>query len=481
MKRIKPLLAISAMLMVFSSCDNKNKVKATKIAVFADCQLTDKLASGATEYSLPYFKNHLELCKQEDVDVIVIPGDLVNNAVETFYKKVNSIIKEVYGEDESKLPEFVYSMGNHEWYTNESSEKEDPKAIKLFKKYARIDSPNLVKQSESYVVNQDNTSANYYKVINGIPFVSVSCTNNSGMLLSDEISELESWFNEISKLKSVKNGGPIYVAYHYPIQDLTYSYGQGASRYSESIDNILSKYPQVVLFTGDSHFSAVNERTINQVNYTNINVGSSCYSRHVSYGANRKYDEHYYNMKGTTKDQMIGEVAENYNRTPHIHIIDVDEKGNAIYNRYFTTEDPKNPTKLGLTWEIPANITKDKFIYTNARFNDKTWANKMYGKDGLIWNEGTELKVQKGTEQTQIVFPDVTDFHYCEHYLVEITGESTNKYDFVSNYYKWETEPHINHFAINNFDLPTGTSFDVKITAFDYFDNPSLNNLTIHY
>ena len=52
---------------------------------------------------------------------------------------------------------------------------------------------------------------------------------------------------------------------------------------------------------------------------------------------------------------------------------------------------------------------------------------------------------------------------------------------YSPNYYKWEDSPHTNNFVIKNYDLPEGTSFDVKVTAFDYFDNPSLNNLITQY
>lgn len=480
MKIIKPLLVLQTTLMVFccASCGNKDQPIATKVAVFADCQLTNTTTSGGTQYSIAYLKQHLELCKKENVDVIMIPGDLVNNAVRTYYNKVDSIIREVYGEDKSLWPEFVCSMGNHEWYTADSSEKEEPTAISLFKKYAYIDSKNVRKKSESYVPSQGETSANYYKVVNGIPFVSVSCTNNSGLLMYEEAQELTSWFNEISELPSVKQGGPIYVAYHYPIKGVTYSFGQGGMTYSETLNDILKNYPQSVVFTGDTHFAAANERTINQVDYTTINLGSSCYSRHVSRSATMESYETYYNMQGGSKDEITGEVANNFNKTPHIHIVNIDEKGNAKYNRYFSTEDPENPKKLGLEWEIPASVKKENFVYTNARFQDKTWANKMYGKDGLKWSDDAALGSNLGADGLYVSFPDVTDFHYCEHYKVVVEGDSIKNFDFVSNYYKWEDEAHTNNFLINKADLPTGSNYKITVKAYDYFDNISLNFLT---
>lgn len=473
------ILQIATLSFCCVSCgENKDEPKVTKIAVFADSQLTNTITSGATENSIPYFKQHLELAKKENVDVIMIPGDLVNNAAVSYYLKANAIIKDVYGEDKTKWPEFVCSMGNHEWYTNDASEKEEPTAISLFKKYAHIDSNNVRKKSESPVTSQNNTSANYYKVVNGIPFVSISCTNNSGLLMYQEIEELESWFKEISELKSVKQGGPIYVAYHYPIKGLTYTFGQGGTIYSESLDNILKKYPQVVLFTGDTHFSGANERTINQVNYTNINLGSSCYSRHVSRSATMDSSQSYYNTIGSTKDQITGEAGLNYEKTPHVHFVNVDEKGNAKYTRYFSTEDSNSPKKLGLEWEICAGVKKEDFTYTNARFLDKSWANKMYGKDGLSWSVASSLSANLTTDGLNVSFPDVTDFNYCEHYKITVEGDTKKEFDFVSNYYKWEDNSHTNNFLINKSDLPIGSNYKITVKAYDYFDNLSLNYLT---
>lgn len=469
-----PFLTFSVLV---TGCQKDYKFTPTKVAVFADCQLSNA-TGGVVEFSTPYLRNHLKLCKANDVDVIMIPGDLVNNAVEGYYEIFETALKDVYGTDESQYPEFVYSMGNHEWWNLD--EQIVSYATKTFKKHARINTKSLVKESVDELSSEKETVANYYKVINGIPFMAISGSNSSGLLSYACQDEIASWLKDISKLPSVKAGGPIFVGYHYALKN-TYTFGQGSTELSQYLDNLVKDYPQVILFSGDTHFSGVNERTINQVDYTSINLGSSCYSRHVSRSATMKSYETYYNIdkRNGSKDVLEGDVAENMNKTPHIHFVNIDENGNTNIKRYFSSSKPEDAKQLGLEWNIQPHKTKDEFVYTNDRFQNTEWAMKMYNKEGLTWTDTASLVATYDGSNLTVKFPDVTDYNYCEHYRVNVTGKSeTLHYDFVSHYYKWEDNPHNYTFKISDEDLPAGTEFQVKIEAFDFFDNISLNSLT---
>lgn len=474
---IIPFLALS---MLSVGCDKNYKFTPTKVAVFADNQLLSYNGGGNVEFNIPYLRYHLNFCKANDVDVIMIGGDLVNNAIDSYYDTFENALKEVYGENEKEYPEFVTIMGNHEWWN--TNEEIVNNAAKLFYKHARINTKNLVKKSDTPLPDQPNQKeANYYKVVNGIPFVGLSGTGPTGFINYASQDELKSWLQDISKLPSVKAGGPIFMTYHYAISDVTYTFGQGAVNASSYLDKIIKDYPQVVLFTGDTHFAAANERTINQVDYTSINIGSSCYSRHVNRSATMKSHETYYNMvKGNgSKDVLSGEVAENYNQTPHIHLVSVDEKGNTNFKRYFSALDPKDSKQLGLEWNIPAHKDKESFIYTNERFKNVEWAKKMYNAEGLSWSNEAELKTSYSGGELTVKFPDVVDYNYCEHYKVKVTGDNeTIDFDFVSHYYKWEDNPHNYNFKIAKEDLPIGDSYTVKVEAYDCFDNVSLNYLS---
>ena len=190
----KLLLLTSCLLSIFpSGCSKKtnpdDELKETLIAVFADNQL----ATVSTRYT-GFLKNHLRLCKEKNVDVIMIPGDLVNNAVTDYYKIFENALVETYGDDESKYPEFVYTMGNHEWW--DVNERKDPNAVKLYNRHARIDTKCLRRKTDmSPDENNRYTYGNFYKVVNGIPFFSISGENDSGLISSFLAEEMKEWLN----------------------------------------------------------------------------------------------------------------------------------------------------------------------------------------------------------------------------------------------------------------------------------------------
>ena len=473
----KLLLLTSCLLSIFpAGCSKKtnpdDELKETLIAVFADNQL----ATVSTRYT-GFLKNHLRLCKDKNVDVIMIPGDLVNNAVTDYYKIFENALVETYGDDESKYPEFVYTMGNHEWW--DVNERKDPNAVKLYNRHARIDTKCLRRKTDmSPDENNRYTYGNFYKVVNGIPFFSISGENDSGLISSFLAEEIKEWLNEVDKLPSVKQGGPIFFSYHYAFPNITYSFGQGSVARSQELYDLIKNHPQIILFSGDTHFSGVNERTINQVDFTDINLGSSSYSRHVCRSVTMDRDDCFTNINsnGVGKDLLIGPVAENYDRTPHIHFVHVNERGNTIINRYFSSNNPEEARHLGLEWIIPAHSNKDNFAYTSARYENKEWANKMYGKDGLFWKENEIVTYSLLGNKLTVNFNDVTDYNYCEHYRILVTSynDETTKYDYVSHYYKYESESHS-----YSFEMTTNyTSIKkIEVYAYDFFDNISINHL----
>ena len=457
-----------------------------KTAVFADIQLCAKengenssyyANAGNTVHAYVSLKNHFALCKEQGVDVIFMDGDIVNNAIEAYYDLFEEALTSVYGTDESQYPEIIYNMGNHEWWN--LSEQPVANAVSLFNQHARIETDALVRRtSVTYSLNSNDVLPTYYKVVKGVPFLVISGENDAGAIGNTMKAEIASWLEEISQLKSVQKGGPIYVAYHCALHT-TLTHGNGAFEQSYVLEELLANYPQAVVFTGDTHYSGVNERAINQVDFTAINIGSSSYSRMDKMSATMSDGEHFYNMKikgGKTSDELIGDAGYKHEYTPTIHIMNSYDNYSTSIDRYFSTDDAKNPTHINQTWNIPRNSNKDNFKYTNERFENVEAAQELYGADGVSWSDNASVRfgVKNGT--MTVIVPDTNEYHYTEHYKIEVTGNTTKTYDVVGNYYVYNTEPGKLYFTLNN--LPSGDSYSVKVTAYDYFDNPSLNYLT---
>ncbi|MFA5457963.1 MAG: metallophosphoesterase [Synergistaceae bacterium] len=474
-------------LKITYACTNDTEPESIlKTSVFADVQLTYKESgdgysanSGSTSHAFLSLKNHFELCKEQDVDVIFMGGDIVNNAISKYYELYQETFESVYGTDESAYPEVIWLMGNHEWW--DKDEHDTAQAVSLYNQYSRIDTPNLVKQtSVKYYLDNTVNLPTFYKVVNGVPFLAISgenCRSEIGEVMQQEIA---TWLTEIEALPSVQNGGPIYVTYHLPLS-FTMTHGRGSSAASAVLEELLSDYPQAVVFTGDTHYSGINERAISQADFTAINIGSSSYSRMDQQSATMTGEEAFYNLKdsgGESKDVMTGNAQFKYEYTPTIHMMETYDNGATKIDRYFSTEDPENPIHINNSWYLEPDISKSAFTYTNARFQNTAAANELYGANGLSWESEASVSFGINNGKMLVSFPDVVNYHYCEHFQIEVTSDTSNKkvYDVVSNYYKYSPTPENLYFVLE--DLPEGSSYSIKVTAFDYFDNPSLNFLT---
>ncbi len=453
-----------------------------KTAVFADIQLCAKENgdgyygnAGNTVHAYIALKNHFQLCKEQNVDVIFMNGDIVNNAIPAYYDLYEDALQSVYGTDETTYPEIIYNMGNHEWWDLKETVTEN--AVSLFKQHARIG--DVVRQtSVTYSLDTAETLPTYYKVVKGIPFLVISGEDPSGRIGTTMKSEIQSWLTEMSQLQSVRDGGPIYVAYHCALHT-TLTHGNGAFEESLVLEDLLKNYPQAVVFTGDTHYSGVNERAINQVNFTAINIGSSSYSRMDKMSATMTGSEHFYNMKikgGKTSDELLGDANYMHEYTPTIHMMKTYDNLDTTIDRYFSTDNKEQPIHINQTWDLPRGTNKTNFKYTNSRFNNVQSANALYGANGVSWSNLASVRFGVNNGKMTVIIPDTLEYHYTEHYKIEVTGNTTKTYDVVNNYYKYNAEPGNMYFFLE--DLPVGDSYSIKVTAYDYFDNPSLNYLT---
>ncbi|MCQ2796127.1 MAG: hypothetical protein MJ213_02295 [Bacilli bacterium] len=453
-----------------------------KYAIFADVQLCNKTTVsgdpgatanfGETANAPLALKSHLEFCKKQGINTILMNGDVTNQANEHYYQYFDEITKSVYGNDKSKWPEFLWNMGNHEWWWG-TTEKETGDAVTMFRKYARIESPNLVDESDvAYSINPDVNVPSYYKVINGVPFITISAESSAGNVGSALKNEIVTWLNQAKQLYSVQAGGPIFVQYHYPLHT-SMTHGQAASDTCATVEDIFKATPNAVIFTGDTHFPGISERSINQVNFTTINLGTSSYSRMVCTGATKMYNFDNVEQSGQKiADKMIGNAKFNNAYTPTIQLVSVNTNNSFTIDRYFSNEDGTG-RKVGATWEFSPIKSKADFTYTNERFQKTASAQKLYGKDGLNWDINDKVTFGVNGTQATVKFPDVIDYHCCEHYLIDINGK---KYDEVSNYYKNLETKGDNYFVLE--DVPEAENYTVTVTAYDFYDNPSTNTLT---
>lgn len=161
-------------------------------------------------------------------DALIINGDMTNRGYPEEYAKVRNLL------EQSPSPENVYfALGNHEFHNEEGIE--------------------INKERFKQFVNEDEVY--YEKRLKGYSFIFLGSeswgpvgtpTKDAAVLSEKQLK----WLKKTLQTRS-KDDKPIFVYLHQPLPD-TFGEGPMLIQHKE-LEEILSKYPQVVLFSGHTH------------------------------------------------------------------------------------------------------------------------------------------------------------------------------------------------------------------------------------
>ena len=160
-----------------------------------------------------------------------------------------SVIDEVFGEDK---PVIQTIMGNHDYWSENDLSASDH--IRSFEK-ALGQSPWT------------------HYVVNGYHFIGAS-PNNGSMSCGYKLTS--KWLaRELEKASKDTPDKPIFVMTHNQPKDTCY----GSEDWGDSsLNKVMSKYPNAVIFSGHSHYSILDERSIWQGDYTVLSTQSLSYT-----------------------------------------------------------------------------------------------------------------------------------------------------------------------------------------------------------
>ncbi|ULL15862.1 metallophosphoesterase [Paenibacillus sp. H1-7] len=205
-----------------------------------------------------------------DADALIFNGDLTNGR-QSDYDKLNELLKRTVH------PEAVYStIGNHEfyqaWYDAKGSWNE-----------AGFPNGETEQASIGRFLQFTKESSIYYeKEIGGYPFLFLGSEqyrqsdagNSEDAYLSD--SQLE-WLKQSLK-KHGASRKPIFVFLHQPLPDTVAGssccVNNRAVIQHQQLKNILSAYPQVIFFTGHTHWELKHPDTLVQDRFVMLNSSS---------------------------------------------------------------------------------------------------------------------------------------------------------------------------------------------------------------
>lgn len=168
-------------------------------------------------------------------DALVVNGDMISDGKEESYQKVREVM-----EGEFYPSNTFFTIGNHEYFKNDGNRP----SIERFLNFAGLE------------------KLYYERIVKGFPFLFLgseswgpigSPTKDSAVLSKEQLDWLE---QTLKKYKTMKL--PIFVFLHQPLPftlagtDLPY-YQNGVIQARE-LHDILSSYPQIILFSGHTHW-----------------------------------------------------------------------------------------------------------------------------------------------------------------------------------------------------------------------------------
>ena len=137
------------------------------------------------------------------------------------------------------------------------------------------DGSTLGKQSLSYYSSLSEEDTDIHKVINGYHFIGLSASSTEGEHYSEYQRE---WLREqLDEAVADDPAKPIFVFQHEHISDTVYGSSEFDGWGMDYYRDILVEYPQVVDFSGHSHYPLNDPRSIWQGEFTAVGTGALYY------------------------------------------------------------------------------------------------------------------------------------------------------------------------------------------------------------
>ena len=185
----------------------------------------------------------------QNLDALVMAGDLTNSGTPEEFDKFWSAVSAAKRDDTQFLG--VVAKNHDGWNMSR-------------------------KELRAYYGNLTGETADFHKVINGFHFIGLSASDTDGVHYSDE--QLAWLRAQLDTAVAEAPDKPVFFIHHEHNRGTVY----GSSTFDgwgiKYFKKILSDYPQVVDFSGHSHYPLNDPRSIWQGKYTAIGTGAIYYS-----------------------------------------------------------------------------------------------------------------------------------------------------------------------------------------------------------
>lgn len=401
-----------------------------KIAVLGDFQLKSNTAATVTDN----IKTALQNYKAKNVDVIMIPGDITDDASAAGYDKMWAAFDAVYP-DKATRPKIVSCMGNHDYWNG---------------RFQTPQVPNDLPAAKALYKAKMGVELNTHDVVKGYHFISISPEDDSthGLFTQASIDYLTAAIAQAEKEDPNK---PIFVMAHQHVRKkvgdketptvyLSDEWGNAA------LYDAMKDHPQIVFLSGHSHAPIDDERSIHQEDFTSLGTSSMNYLE-------------------LEKGKVGGTKPVGYNQRSQSLYMEVtpDE---------ITIERWDKGKKMGSrpNWVIQQPATKAEFAYTNEKRNAARKAPEFAS--------GAEITVGDLTENTvAITLPAATHDDFVHSYRVELKNKTNTSVADVNALYFSDFCKSVPNMAktvsYTLSGLMPSTEYEINIYAIESFGKES--------
>lgn len=236
-------------------------------------------------------------------------------------------------------------------------------------------------------------------VVNGYHFIGAS-PNNGSMSCGYKLTS--KWLaRELEKASKDTPDKPIFVMTHNQPKDTCY----GSEDWGDSsLNEVMSKYPNAVIFSGHSHYSILDERSIWQGDYTVLSTQSLSYTELEAGKEN-------------------GSIPPNPEANPMGYILEFTNNEVKIHRMSFDGTNLGTEQKSNMLWTLPLSYKNDKRYAFESR--------KEKNSAPVITD--TACSAKTGKDSITLSFAVAADDDFVHSYKVVIDGKEEKL--FFSDYY----------------------------------------------
>lgn len=357
---------------------------------------------------------HSENCGYKNLDAVIVAGDFTGAGEEKEYQVYNKIVAENIKEGTQLLT----VLGNHEFIAYRDVDA--TVGYDVYKKFVHED------------VDRD-------VVINGYHFICVSYDDN-GKTFSGKMQWLDERLRNATAEDPTK---PVFVIQHpHPAFTVYGSVNWG----DFSTRTVLSRYPQVISFSGHSHYASNDPRSVWQGEFTAVGTGSLS-----AFMGNLNYIEGDQDAPGKSGGAWLVECDANGNVSMKLY--DIENRmffDNIDY--YFTNLSDK--TKRTYNWH------NQQALDTAPQFPENAAVTSYVDENG----------------DTVITFPEAEGYYEAENYKITVRNEK-NKTVYEKTVISEYVRATDDDVTVNLGKLENG-SYTVRVTSYSPYalQGGTLNN-----